>query len=100
MKRTKFKFTDQLADSIAKETAKEAGKIGCGVLIALIVIMGISLFLSPLLLMLTWNLAICALFPTLPLMSYWVAFGINIFLGIIGGKFKTSITQNFKDYFD
>lgn len=98
MNKAKFKFTDQWADSIAKETAKEAGKIGCGVLIALIVIIGISLFLSPLFLMLTWNLAVCALFPTLPLMTYWVAFGINIFLGIVGGKFKTSITQNFKDY--
>ena len=94
MKRQRVNFCDNLM----KDEAKTLGKIGCGVIVAAIILIAISLFLNPLLLMLTWNYAICALFPALPLMSYWIAFGVNLFLGIVGGKFKTSITQNFKDY--
>lgn len=62
-------------------------KLGCGAVVAILVVFALALFLTPLFLMLTWNLAVCALFPTLPAMTYWVAFGVNWFLNIIGNKF-------------
>lgn len=73
---------------------------GCAIIAGLLVAVVLSLFLSPLLLMLAWNLAIVALFPSLPIMSYWVAFGVNLFFYIIGGHFKSSFTQNIKDFWN
>ena len=67
--------------------------MGCGAaVIAVICIIG-SMFLTPLFLMLTWNLGVCALFPTLPVMGYWVAFLVNWFLGIVGNKFTSNSTS-------
>ena len=95
----KFYRTKEIPMS-KRMTDKAKIKLGCGTVMAMLVIFAVALFLTPWFLMLTWNLAVCALFPTLPAMTYWVAFGVNWFLGIVGGKFKTSITQNFKDYFN
>ena len=61
--------------------------IGCGAITGTLLLIPLTLFLTPLILMLTWNMAICALFPALPAMTYWVAFGVNLFLNIIGNKF-------------
>ena len=70
-----------------KMTDEAKIKLGCGAIFAMLAALALMLFLTPVLLMLTWNLAVCALFPTLPTMSYWVAFGVNWFLNIIGNKF-------------
>ena len=73
-------------------------KIGCGAAIALVAV-GIAMaFISPLFLMWGWNLGVLALFPALPIMGYWTAFWICVFLGAIGEKFKSTI--NFQDYFN
>ena len=75
-----------------KEKMKDSTKItmGCGAaMIGIICIIG-SMFLTPLFLMLTWNFGVCALFPTLPVMGYWVAFLVNWFLGTIGAKFTSN----------
>ena len=69
---------------------KDKIQLGCGAIGAILVTFALKLFLTPLFLMLTWNLAVCALFPTLPTMSYWIAFGVNWFLSIIGDKFVDS----------
>lgn len=69
-------------------------KIGCGAwIVGLLILIPIFLFFTPWLLMLTWNLAVCALFPTLPAMTFWIAFGVNIFLNIVAGKFKATISN-------
>ena len=83
-----------------KNTDTDTITTGCAIAAVLLVAIALSLFLSPLLLMLAWNLAIVALFPSLPIMSYWVAFGVNLFFSIIGGHFKSSFTQNMKDYWN
>lgn len=71
---------------------KNDSTIGCGIVICIIIALALALFLTPAILMLTWNLAVCTLFTTLPAMGYWVAFGINIFLNIIGNKFTGTIS--------
>ena len=60
---------------------------GCGVIVDTLIALLFTIFLTPLFLMLTWNLAVCAVFPSLAPMGYWVAFGVNWFLGIVGNKF-------------
>ena len=87
-----------------KNKNKDSGAAltGCGVVVAIFLLIPLMLFITPLILMLTWNLAVCALFPALPTMSYWVAFGVNWFLGIIGNKFSganyiSTAIENLKD---
>ena len=100
MKKSTNQYQFDFIDKMKKDADKEITQLGCGIVIACVLAIALALFVTPIFLMLTWNLAVCALFPALPIMSYWVAFGVNLFLGIIGSKFKTSITQNFKDYFN
>lgn len=66
----------------------DAALTGCGVIVSILLLILLMFFVTPLILMLTWNLAVCALFPALPTMSYWVAFGVNWFLNIVGNKFS------------
>lgn len=70
-----------------KSNNNNAVALGCGTIFAVIAILALSFFLTPVFLMLTWNLAVCSLFSTLPAMTYWVAFGVNWFLSIVGNKF-------------
>ena len=74
-----------------QKAAEDIVKAGCGIAAATILMIPLMLFLTPLFLMWTWNLAVCALFPTLPSMTYWVAFGVNWFLNIVGNKFTGTI---------
>lgn len=83
----RFYKTKEIPMSKKKMTDEDKIKLGCGTIVGMLVLLALALFLTPLFLMLTWNLAVCALFPTLPVMSYWIAFGINWFLNIIGNKF-------------
>lgn len=83
----RFYKTKEIPMNKKKMTDEDKIKLGCGTIFAMLAIFALALFLTPLFLMLTWNLAVCALFPTLPVMSYWIAFGVNWFLNIIGNKF-------------
>ena len=83
----KFYKIKEIPMSKKKMTDEAKITLGCGTIIMMLVMFALALFLTPVFLMLTWNLAVCALFPTLPAMSYWVAFGVNWFLNIIGNKF-------------
>lgn len=68
---------------------------GCVALVAVaLVLLVLALFLSPLFLMLAWNLAVCALFPMLPSMTYWIAFGVDVFLWLVGSNFRNPIKIN------
>lgn len=89
----RFYKTKEIPMKKSNQKAEETAKIGCGVVAALIFIIPLLLFITPLFLMWTWNLAVCALFPTLPAMTYWVAFGVNWFLNIIGNKFTGSVSS-------
>ena len=46
-------------------------------------------FLSGLLIMWLWNWIIVWLIPSVPVITYWKAFGVMLILNIIGGIFKT-----------
>lgn len=40
--------------------------------------------------MLLWNWALVGIFPTIPLLDFWKAWGLTILLSFIGGFFKSS----------
>lgn len=88
MKRSMFE-NNKNTDEITK---------GCAIAIAAIIIAIIALLISPLFLMWGWNFGVLALFPALPTMGYWTAFWIEVCIGAIGSKFKSSI--NIQDYFN
>lgn len=93
----KFYKTKEILMNKKKMTDEAKIKLGCGAIFAIFAISALALFLTPLFLMLTWNLAVCALFPTLPAMSYWIAFGVNWFLTIIGKKFVNTEISSYLD---
>ena len=65
------------------------------IILALLLVIAL-LFILPVFLMLGWNLGVCALFASLPYMSYWAAFWIEIFL-IIVMPGKSATVKLFKD---
>ena len=69
--------------------------IGCGAILLALLLWVAGLFITPLLLMFFWNTCLVALFPTLPVIgSYWIAFGINFLLIIVGKAFKSIVIGN------
>ena len=44
--------------------------------------------IEALLVMVLWNYALCAIFTTIPTISFWLAWGILLILNIIGSCFK------------
>lgn len=91
-------YTKEIPIIKKKGKTKMDGKTGCAIVIAGLLLIAIAVFISPLFLMWGWNLGVLALFPTLPTMGYWTAFWIEVFVGAIGSKFKSSI--NLQDYFN
>ena len=63
-------------------------KKGCAGCFAIILLLALVLFVTPLFLMWGWNLGVIALFPSFPAIGYWTAFWVDCFIGVIGGKFK------------
>ena len=61
--------------------------IGC--IIALPIIVGISA-LSGWVLMLLWNWALVGIFPTVPILDFWKAWGLSLLLAFVGGFFRSS----------
>ena len=58
---------------------------GC---VFLIILLLISLFLGPLIMMLAWNFGVCLLIPAASICwNYWAFFWVDIFIGCIGVKF-------------
>lgn len=45
--------------------------------------------------MLLWNYVLCALFPAIPMVSFWMGIGVSCILSILGGVFKVTVnTKN------
>lgn len=40
--------------------------------------------------MVLWNYVLCAIFTTIPTISFWLAWGILLILNVIGSFFKSS----------
>lgn len=63
-------------------------KAGCAGVVVLLIILAISLFLGPLIMMLAWNFGVCLLIPVASICwNYWAFFWVDIFIGCIGVKF-------------
>lgn len=41
--------------------------------------------------MLLWNYVLCAIFPSVPTLSFWLAWGVLLLINIIGSAFKTKV---------
>lgn len=46
--------------------------------------------IEALVVMFLWNYVLCAIFTTIPTISFWLAWGILLILNIIGSFFKSS----------
>ena len=63
---------------------------GCLIILILILICS---FVSALVLMLLWNWLAPIFWNEAPVLGYWEAYGINIFLGLLGGFFKSTVRK-------
>ena len=73
-----------------------------GLKIALLIIGALLLivlliFIDPLIFMWCWNLALCAVFPVVPTITFWQSFGICILLNLIGGCFGKRVVVKKND---
>ena len=46
--------------------------------------------IEALLVMVLWNYVLCAIFTTIPTISFWLAWGILLILNVVGSFFKSS----------
>ena len=44
--------------------------------------------------MLLWNCVLCALFPAIPKLTFWLAVGVSWILSILGGVFKVVVKKD------
>lgn len=67
--------------------SNDTAAIIAGCIIALPLIVGISA-LSGWVLMLLWNWALVGIFPTIPILDFWKAWGLTLLLGFVGSFFR------------
>ena len=41
--------------------------------------------------MLLWNYVVCAIFTSMPTLSFWLAWGVLLLINIIGSAFKSTV---------
>ena len=41
--------------------------------------------------MLLWNYVVCAIFTSVPTLSFWLAWGVLLLINIIGSAFKSTV---------
>lgn len=46
--------------------------------------------IEALVIMVLWNYVLCAIFTTIPTISFWLAWGVLLILNIVGSFFKSS----------
>jgi ABC-type Fe3+ transport system permease subunit len=66
--------------------------IAIGLVVAALAVIVLAAFLSGFVLMLGFNHGVAA-YLHLPEISYWPAFWVSIFFGVIGSHFKSTLTQ-------
>lgn len=78
-------------------------KIFLTVLIAILIIIGflalavgISAF-EGWIFMLLWNYVLCAIFPSIPILSFWLAWGLLFLINLIGSAFKKVVYRSGAD---
>ena len=47
--------------------------------------------------MLLWNYVLCAIFPSIPTLSFWLAWGLLFLINIIGSAFKKVVYRSGAD---
>ena len=75
-------------------------KIFLKILIAILIIIGllalavgISAF-EGWIFMLLWNYVLCAIFPSIPILSFWLAWGLLFLINLIGSAFKKVVYRS------
>ena len=59
------------------------------ILLALAIVCAVGA-IEALVVMVLWNYVLCAIFTTIPTISFWLAWGILLILNVIGSFFKSS----------
>lgn len=67
----------------------DAATILAAIIIGVPLFIGISA-LSAWILMLLWNWALVGIFPTVPILDFWKAWGLSLLLSFVSGFFSSS----------
>ena len=73
------------------------------VLIAILIIIGVLALIVGIsafegwIFMLLWNYVLCAIFPSIPILSFWLAWGLLFLINIVGSAFKKVVYRSGAD---
>lgn len=62
-----------------------------GIILGAILLAALVGAIEALIFMLLWNYVVCAIFTSLPTLSFWLAWGVLLLINIIGSAFKSTV---------
>lgn len=65
-----------------------------GIILAVILIVAIVGAIEAAIFMLLWNYVLCALFPAIPTLVFWKAWGLLILINIVLGACRSTVKVN------
>lgn len=65
-----------------------------GIVLAIVLIAAIFGTIETVVFMLLWNYVLCALFPAIPILTFWKAWGLLILINIVLGACRSIVNVN------
>ena len=62
-----------------------------GIILGVVLIAALVGAIEAVVFMLLWNYVVCAIFTSIPTLSFWLAWGVLLLLNIIGSAFRTTV---------
>lgn len=62
-----------------------------GIILGAVLIAALVGAIEAVVFMLLWNYVVCAIFTSVPTLSFWLAWGVLLLLNIIGSAFRTTV---------
>jgi hypothetical protein len=62
-----------------------------GIILGVVLIAALIGAIEAAVFMLLWNCVVCAIFTSVPTLSFWLAWGALLLINIIGSAFKTTV---------
>lgn len=62
-----------------------------GIILGVVLIAALVGAIEAVVFMLLWNHVVCAIFTSVPTLSFWLAWGVLLLLNIIGSAFRTTV---------
>lgn len=62
-----------------------------GIILGAVLLAALVGAIEALIFMLLWNYVVCAIFTSVPTLSFWLAWGVLLLINIIGSAFKSTV---------